>query len=140
MCSEKWSTDDPYSPPAAVQGLIQNAVAAVIGEPVAVDQPLMAAGLDSVAALELQQGLADVFGLAALPPTLVFDHPTIAALAAHLHALTEGRAPAVIGISDALPRRPIAERCGLAAEMLGVTGASARGLRHVFSILCIQQG
>ena len=97
---------------------------AVVGNSVTADQPLMTAGLDSVAALELQQGLADALGLAALPPTMVFDHPTIAALAAHLHALTMGGTPAVVSQIDAPLWRPPAQHRGLAAEIWGMTGAS----------------
>ena len=46
----------------------------------AVDVPLMAAGLDSVAATEFGSALTDRFNTE-LPQTLLFDHPTIAAVA-----------------------------------------------------------
>lgn len=48
-------------------------------------QPLMEAGMDSLGAVELQSKLADRFRLE-LPPTLMFDYPTAAALAAYLTA------------------------------------------------------
>ena len=66
--------------PEGLLALIRNAVEAVVGNPVGDNQPLMAAGLDSLAATELQQGLADSLGLE-LPSTLVFDYPTTSAMA-----------------------------------------------------------
>ena len=62
---------------AAVQ-----AVAAI--SDVAPDMPLLSAGLDSLSAVELRSDLQRRLGLA-LPATLVFDHPTPAALTAFLH-------------------------------------------------------
>ena len=42
-------------------------------------EPLMEAGLDSLAATQLVRGLSDVFELE-MSPTVLFDHPTIDAL------------------------------------------------------------
>lgn len=50
---------------------------------VAPDQPLMAAGLDSLGAVELRNTLEAELQLA-LPATLMFDLPTAAAIAAHV--------------------------------------------------------
>jgi acyl transferase domain-containing protein len=47
------------------------------------DSPLMEAGIDSLSATELSQQLRALSG-AALSPTLVFEHPTSRAIAAHL--------------------------------------------------------
>ena len=50
---------------------------------VAPQQPLMEAGLDSLAAVELRNQLAARFSVD-LAPTLSFDFPTAAALASHI--------------------------------------------------------
>ena len=73
------------------QAVVREAVEAAIGKPIAADQPLMAAGLNSLGATELQEGLSETLGLS-LPPTLIFDYPTITALVAHLSALAAGQA------------------------------------------------
>ncbi len=96
----------------------------MLGEPIAVDQPLMAAGLDSIGAQELQQGLANALGLTDLPATLVFDHPTIAALAMHLHdRVTRNAGGQAVAAASAVltPRR--VWHAGPAAAVLGVSGA-----------------
>jgi hypothetical protein len=53
----------------------------------------MAAGLDSLGAVELRNGLEARFGLQ-LPGTLVFDHPSVAALSGYLHARVSASAEA----------------------------------------------
>jgi acyl carrier protein len=62
-------------------------VAELLGERVAADQPLMEAGLDSIGAVELRNAVAAKFGVE-LAATATLDHPTAAALAAHLVALS----------------------------------------------------
>jgi acyl carrier protein len=67
---------------------VQSDVAAVVAEvlgvaQVAPEEPLMAAGLDSLGAVELKNSLEGRLGLQ-LPGTLVFDYPTTAALAGYV--------------------------------------------------------
>lgn len=62
------------------------AVAGVLGERVAADQPLMEAGLDSIGAVELRNAVSAKFGVE-LAATTSLDHPTAAALAAHIAAV-----------------------------------------------------
>ncbi len=76
-------------------------VAAVLGSAVGGDDPLMAAGLDSLGATELQQSLADTLGIE-LPSTLVFDYPTVNAMAEFLAGRLSSTAAAE-GSPRALP-------------------------------------
>ncbi|BAJ33099.1 modular polyketide synthase BFAS1 [Kitasatospora setae KM-6054] len=77
--------------------LIRSEAAAVLGHESAVglaaDRPFREAGFDSLTAVELRNRLVAVTALP-LALTSVFDHPTAAALAAHLFAGLGGPAPA----------------------------------------------
>ncbi|OPC78047.1 hypothetical protein B4N89_38185 [Embleya scabrispora] len=100
----------------ALRDLVVAHVAAVLGRPeagVPADKPLRDLGLDSMAAVELRGRLSTALGLH-LPVTLVFTHPTAAALAAHLDttldpetATEAGPAPMAFGrLEQALSRLP----------------------------------
>jgi acyl carrier protein len=54
--------------------------AEVMGSPVEASTPLMAAGLDSLAAVELKNAVAARFGVT-LPATVAFDYPTLDSMA-----------------------------------------------------------
>ena len=47
-----------------------------MGADVAPDEPLMSAGLDSLAAVELRNGISARFG-SSLPATIALDYPTL---------------------------------------------------------------
>jgi acyl carrier protein len=66
-----------------ILSLVNKAVCAVLGNAVEPDQPLMAAGLDSLSAVEFRNGLEKRMGVE-LPGTLVFDYPTPSAVAGYL--------------------------------------------------------
>ncbi|MEU3642882.1 type I polyketide synthase [Lentzea sp. NPDC034063] len=92
--------------------IVRGEIAVVLGHSasgaVDVQQPLRDLGLDSLASVELRNGLSRATGLA-LPSTLVFDHPTAAAVAVHLKSLVE---PATDLLADDLDRL----EAGLAAS------------------------
>ena len=57
----------------------------VMGKSVDSSAPLMAAGLDSLAAVELKNSVSSRFGVS-LPATLAFDYPTLEALSKFITA------------------------------------------------------
>ena len=65
--------------------------AEVMGCPVEPATPLMAAGLDSLAAVELKNAVATRFGVT-LPATVAFDYPTLEAMAAFVASSMPGSA------------------------------------------------
>ncbi|MFG2775644.1 SDR family NAD(P)-dependent oxidoreductase [Streptomyces sp. NPDC048350] len=126
--------------------LVRTTAATVLGHTdttsVTPDRPFLELGVDSVAALEIRDTLELATGLS-LPGTLVFDHPTPAALARHLvggTAADGGTAPAgtapapVLGISPT-DRNPVglldslyreAVRTGRIQEFLELVGETAK--------------
>ncbi|CAH0367048.1 unnamed protein product [Pelagomonas calceolata] len=71
---------------SAVIDTTSAAVLEVLGTKVTVDTPLMSAGLDSIAVTDLVNVLSKRFEIE-LPPTLLFDHPTIGSVATHITTL-----------------------------------------------------
>ena len=59
---------------------ISTALLYVLGTAITANSPLMAAGLDSVAATEFENAIAERFATE-LPQTLLFDHPTMESVA-----------------------------------------------------------
>ena len=114
---------------AEVAVQISGLVRAVVGAEVPADEPLMSAGLDSLAAVELRNSLQATFGLE-LPATVTFDHPSIEALARHIAASLAQQAPAAFEQAAATGGQPfassgpsqesiLAELQGIVAGMLG---------------------
>ena len=83
-----------------VLGQVQEAVASVLGAPVGLEDPLMAAGLDSLGTVELRNALESRAGIE-LPATMVFDYPTINALTGFLATKLITSAAAADGLPEA---------------------------------------
>ena len=107
----------------------------VLGSEVGHDQPLMAAGLDSLGAVELRNALAAAFGTE-LPPTVTLDYPTVAALAAHIAASSFDSSVAV----PAAATEDGEEEDGLHAEVWIVTSCLCSVLVIMLNIRqgCVQ--
>ena len=110
-------------------------VASVIGLPdgMSVDpsQPLNELGLDSLMAVELRNRLGHGLALErSLPATLVFERPTIEALAGYLgDVLVQAAAPAILPVRpDAGPDR---RRAGDAVE--AIDGLSEDQIEEMFA-------
>jgi acyl carrier protein len=71
---------------------VAQAVQEVLGSAVGAEQPLMSAGLNSLGSVELRNSLEARLGLQ-LPATLVFDYPSISALAIYLAGRADLPAP-----------------------------------------------
>ncbi|MFG2600146.1 type I polyketide synthase [Streptomyces sp. NPDC048462] len=102
------------------------------GSAVDADRPLAELGLDSLAAVELRNRLAKVTGLA-LPVTLLFDHPTPGAVAAHLAEQFSRNAPDTLTTTPVTP----AGATDAAPEGGAATGGSAAdSLSALFRTAC----
>jgi amino acid adenylation domain-containing protein len=129
---------------ATLTELVTTVTATVLAHPdptaINPDQRLLELGIDSLTALELRNAVATQTGLT-LPATLVFDHPTPAALATHLaQQLSTSPSPHCVdthssqehpdddAIRELLRTIPIADlrSAGLLTDLLGVAAASAR--------------
>jgi len=91
----------------AVVETISSTLSDILGTRVATDAPLMSVGLDSIAATELTNALAERFDTE-LPQTLMFDHPTIDAMASFIAETTEMSVAAVTVEREAMPTTTMA--------------------------------
>ena len=98
----------PQPPPAAIDvgSIVRLTVFQILGREVGFDEPLVAAGLDSIGTVEVQTRLERATGVA-LPPTLVFDFPSITSIVAHLEQELRARQPVVVPAAAAdVPAAP----------------------------------
>lgn len=61
---------------AQVSAILKSMAAEAMGAEVDAEVPLMSAGLDSLGAVELRNGISAKFGIS-LPATFSFDYPTL---------------------------------------------------------------
>mmetsp|Transcript_32342 Transcript_32342/g.100073 ORF Transcript_32342/g.100073 Transcript_32342/m.100073 type:complete len:127 (-) Transcript_32342:1047-1427(-) len=73
---------------SAIESIISTVVMEIQGTTVATDTSLLSIGLDSIASVELANALTDQTNME-LPPSLVFDHPTIESMASCLSTTTK---------------------------------------------------
>lgn len=120
---------------ARLEEEIAGLVASTLGRQPMRSEPLMEAGLDSLAAVELHQALEHRFGQE-LPSTIIFDHPTVAALARLIVTLVEPAGPTSFSQSGTQrgaarqqedgPRKPVthvlATACRFPSSAHGVDG------------------
>ena len=109
---------------AEVEAAVHAAVHGILGMGVSVDAPLMAAGLDSLGAVELRSSLEARLGLQ-LPSTLVFDYPTVASLTEFLTGRLGQAAPSAPADLAVLRRASLAAVAPAAAAVV-MLGAAAR--------------
>ncbi|KAK9866522.1 hypothetical protein WJX84_008502 [Apatococcus fuscideae] len=113
---------------AELESQIAQAVASVIGSSVDPSQPLVAAGLDSLGAVELRNEIGRAVG-SELPGTLVYDYPTLSSIVAYLlPKLAPAAADPIAGLaipqSRTLPLATI-EQSG-SATMISVEAITSR--------------
>jgi thioesterase domain-containing protein/NADP-dependent 3-hydroxy acid dehydrogenase YdfG/aryl carrier-like protein len=126
-----------------VHEVVRAETALVLGHdsPAAVDpeRRFLELGLDSLTALELRNRLATISRLR-LPVTLVFEHPTPAALAEHLHAqlrLAQAEGEEGVATTDGSTGKalssllPRALELGMLEELMGMVATAAK-LRPTF--------
>ena len=87
--SRSRSSEHPLSDPSTATRRVSSMVASLLGETPPETQPLMDAGLDSLAAVELRNMIAAETGVA-VPATVTFDHPCVANLAEFVVTLVGG--------------------------------------------------
>ena len=70
--------------PPEVRAVVSRVTHGLIKSLSSADTPLLRAGLDSLAAVELRSQLSKSLGFASLPETIVFDYPTLRQLQQHM--------------------------------------------------------
>lgn len=115
----------------------------MLGAEVGPDEPLMAAGLDSLGAVELRNSLERATGLQ-LPSTVVFDYPTVAALAAYIATQSSAAAASVTGAAGVDVQGPEAkwqlnhaleQGAACAAGRTGAVAVLASDVREPLAVL-----
>jgi acyl carrier protein len=128
-----------------VRAAVRQTVLGVLGGAVSEDEPLMAAGLDSLGAVELRNSLEASLGLQ-LPGTLMFDYPSISAISDFICGQVEEQADDVA--EDQAVAQPGGQQLvarpslGSAARggVLAVVGSASRSPGGAISLLQARDG
>ena len=105
---------------AELQQQVAEIVSSIIGGQVDPSAPLMASGLDSLAAVELRNSLQDTFAVE-LPATLAMDYPTVAAVAKHIYGkLAAVTGPVASGMVQRAAGQSTAGGCQGATAVMGM--------------------
>lgn len=104
-----------------VLGQVQAALQGVLGGSIGVEEPLMSAGLDSLGSVEFANVLSRQFGMQ-MPGTLVFDYPTVNAIAAYLFEKLAAAAP--------LPEAAAAEAASVTQPPVSAPTPLSAGRQH----------
>ena len=125
-----------WLPPEAAAGarhlesrrVISEAVSKLVGREVDAAEPLMGAGLDSVAAVELGRTLSDALGFT-LPATAFFDYPSVDALAEYVDGRLAERGGAFAPVGEVVRPYQTASGSGPLAVLAaaGLSPHSTRG-------------
>lgn len=113
--------DGSHDQHADVEARIGSLVAAVLGVSLALDAPLMEAGLDSLGSVELRNAISSAFKVD-LPATVTFDHPTPRQLAKYVGTKTGGAGKAT---AAGVPHQVL--RSNKAVRALVVPSAGSQG-------------
>lgn len=120
---------------SSIQSVVMSTVTRLLGsDSISEDEPLMAAGLDSLGATELVQSLQTAFDIS-LPATVVFDYPTVSALAAFVSQQTTreaGQMPEPHAWAVVLGPSPFSSGRGETSHMALIAGVAGdqKDLQH----------
>ncbi|WP_185005325.1 type I polyketide synthase [Crossiella cryophila] len=123
--AQRWRDTPAEDRPRLLRDLVGGHVAAVLGHnsPAAVSatRPFKELGFDSLTAVELRNRIAAASGLR-LPATLVFDHPSVTAVADHLTGLLGGASTSTRTTQSAVVAEDPIAIVGMACRLPGGVG------------------
>ena len=109
---------------SAVEAKVAGCVSDILGKEVAINEPLIDAGLDSLGAVELRDAVNAAVDME-LPSTVVFDYPSVGAMSGFIVSQMHPEGEAGTEIVD----QPVVVRSSEQRETLGVVGSSSRTSR-----------
>jgi 3-oxoacyl-(acyl-carrier-protein) synthase/acyl carrier protein len=96
-------SEPPLALASDIQAKIAGCVRSILGTDVAIDEPLVDAGLDSLSAVELNDTISSAVGME-LPSTMMFDYPSVGAMSdfvvSQIQPRTSGPATNVVSTRD----------------------------------------